>query len=284
MTIMEGKQGLMKSTAIKALFDPWFTDEIEQLGTKDASMQVAGVWGIEVSELDAMSKAEVSKVKAFLTRTTDRFRPPYGRRVTQHPRGCIFIGSTNSSNYLKDETGARRFLPVKVTKIDIEGLRRDRDQLWAEARVLYEAKTLWWFTSSDEGIAAMAIAEEEQEARYQADAWERPIASYLDSRIHSDDSRAYQVAVEAVFQNALDIKDRGRWDQAAMNRIARCMQRLGWVKKRVTIEDKRIWMYTRVPTENELKKDREWENIKVRNEAAARPIRTAMSARCAGSD
>ena len=76
--IFEGAQGARKSTAVKALFDPWFSDELADLGSKDAAMQTRGVWGIEVSELDAMSRMEVSRIKAFITRTTDRFRPPYG--------------------------------------------------------------------------------------------------------------------------------------------------------------------------------------------------------------
>ena len=72
--IFEGAQGAQKSTAVKTLFDPWFSDELADLGSKDAAMQTKGVWGIEVSELDAMSRMEVSRIKAFITRTTDRFR------------------------------------------------------------------------------------------------------------------------------------------------------------------------------------------------------------------
>ena len=129
----------MKSTAIKALFDPWFTDELADLGSKDAAMQTRGVWGIEVSELDSMARTDVSRIKAFITRTTDRFRPPYGSRLMESPRSCVFWGTTNSDAYLKDETGGRRFWPVKSGKINIDLIREIRDQLWAEAVVLYEA-------------------------------------------------------------------------------------------------------------------------------------------------
>ncbi|HEY2528179.1 MAG TPA: virulence-associated E family protein, partial [Xanthobacteraceae bacterium] len=134
--IFEGKQGLLKSTAIKTMFYPWFTDELADLGSKDAAMQTRGIWGIEISELDAMTRGEVSKIKAFVSRTTDRFRPPYGKRVIESKRSCVFVGSTNSDDYLKDASGARRFQPVDLGvtgDIDIEGLRRDRDLLWAEA-------------------------------------------------------------------------------------------------------------------------------------------------------
>ncbi|MCA6109592.1 virulence-associated E family protein [Bradyrhizobium cenepequi] len=264
MPIFEGPQGLMKSTAIKTLYYPWFTDDIEDFGSKDAAMQCAGVWCIEAGELDAMTKSEASKIKAFISRTDDRFRPPYGRRVIERPRSCIFIGTTNEANYLKDATGARRFQPVRVTKIDIEGLQRDRDMLWAGARVLYEAGAPWWFTENKTGKAAAAIAKDEQEARYQSDPWEPLIADYLDSRLHQPemDNPAYQVDIHFVFTNAIGL-DEQKWDQTAMNRVARCMGRLGWNRKQVTITakvqgekvKKRVWKYARVPTERELEMD-----------------------------
>jgi predicted P-loop ATPase len=262
MLILEGEQGLMKSTAIKALFSPWFTDDIEQLGTKDASMQVAGVWGIEIGELDAMSRIEVSNIKAFVTRRVDRFRPPYGRRVIERARECVFVGTTNTNDYLKDPTGARRFLPAPVTKIDLVCLQSDRDQLWAEARVRYEEGVPWWFT--EEHADAAATAKQEQEARYQEDAWEQPIGDYLESRLHRPpDDPAYRVTIGRIFKDALEIADKSRWDQRAKNTVARCLKRLGWRKKqvRVTIRiqgkpvSKPRWFYVREPTELELSQD-----------------------------
>jgi predicted P-loop ATPase len=274
---VEGPQGLRKSTSIKTLFYPWFSDDLEEFGSKDASMQCAGVWCIEVGELDAMSKAEVSKIKAFISRTDDRFRPPYGRRVIERPRGCIFIGTTNESGYLKDATGARRFLPVKATKIDIEGLQADRDMLWAEARELYEAGVPWWFTDATKtGKAAASIATDEQEARYQPDAWERLIADYLESRLHQPPHNpAYRVSVELVFRDAIGL-DAVKWDQTAMNRVARCLKRLGWDRKQVNIKDvvqgkektKRTWMYVRPPTDEEAEQDARQKEIDEAKKAA----------------
>ena len=132
--IFEGVQGARKSTAVKALFNPWFSDELADLGSKDAAMQTRGVWGIEVSELDAMSRMEVSRIKSFITRTTDRFRPPYGSRIIESPRSCVFWGTTNSDGYLKDETGGRRFWPIKVGKIKVDLIQQMRDQLCKIAR------------------------------------------------------------------------------------------------------------------------------------------------------
>jgi len=132
--ILEGAQDKGKSTAIEFLFTPWFSDDLAELGTKDAAMQVRVAWGIEIAELASMTRGEIERVKAFITRKVDRFRPSYGRRVIEVPRQSVFIGSTNSDTYLKDETGGRRFWPIRCGgSIDLKAIARDRDQLWAEA-------------------------------------------------------------------------------------------------------------------------------------------------------
>jgi predicted P-loop ATPase len=233
--ILEGAQGARKSTAIKALFDPWFSDELAELGSKDAAMQTRGVWGIEVSELDAMSRAEVSKIKAFISRTTDRFRPPYGSRIVESPRSCVFWGTTNSDCYLKDETGGRRFWPVKIGRIDVDGLIEVRDQLWAEADILYQANVPWWITKSE----VEQEAEHQQRSRYTADAWEPAISDYIETK--------YEVTIEEVLRSALFLEI-GRWGQAEMNRVTRCLRSLGLVRIQVRRGDKRVWIYRKPVT------------------------------------
>src|SRR6202023_3523867 len=115
-------QGIGKSTAVKILAGPFHTDQIADFGSKDAAMQLRGVWFVEVSELGAFQRADMEKVKAFLTVQTERFRLPYGKRLIQAPRQCVFVGTTNNYEWLKDETGARRFWPVRCGKIDMDGL------------------------------------------------------------------------------------------------------------------------------------------------------------------
>jgi predicted P-loop ATPase len=209
MLILEGPQGILKSSALPALAAPWFTDRISNLGSKDSSMEVAGVWMIEMSELDALTKATNSAIKSFVTRRHDRFRPPYGKHVVDQPRQCVFAGSINpTGGYLKDPTGARRFWPIRCGVIDLEALRRDRDQLWAEALVRYRAGARWHLETPE--LEALATAE--QEARFEADAWAEKVGEWLVGR--------NDVSVGEVLVGALGIPQES-WSQTAQNRVVK---------------------------------------------------------------
>src|SRR5256885_4362531 len=98
-----------------------------------------------------------------MSRTADRFRPPYGMRLVESPRQCVFAGTVNHSTYLRDETGGRRFWPVACGRIDVEALARDRDQLWAEAKARFEAGCVWWLDSAE----LVRMASEDQTERYE---------------------------------------------------------------------------------------------------------------------
>jgi hypothetical protein len=136
--ILESEQGQNKSSAWRALAvsDRWFTDDL-QIGarTKEVLEVVEGVWIAELSELRGMKASEVEGIKAFASRQEDRARLAYGRYTTYRPRRFIMVGSTNDRKYLRDGTGNRRFWPVATGRIDLERIRADRDQLWAEAAV-----------------------------------------------------------------------------------------------------------------------------------------------------
>jgi hypothetical protein len=165
MLILEGPQGVGKSSVIKALCGgkQYFGDNIPPLTSKDANDYTRGKWIIEMSELSAMNKNEVEHTKSYLSRSVEKYRPAYGKSEITYLRQCIFIGTTNKGSMLRDNTGNRRFWPVTVGKIDVAGITRDRDQLWAEAVVLYQKGEPWWF---DENSNAGKAALQAQQDRY----------------------------------------------------------------------------------------------------------------------
>jgi predicted P-loop ATPase len=222
MLIAEGPQGLFKSSAFRALAEPWFTDDIADLGSKDSQLATLGVWIIELPELDAMGRSELSRVKAFMSRNTDRFRPPYGRRLIESPRQCIFVGTVNQGEYLRDETGGRRFWPAACGYIDLEALRRDKDQLWAEAAARYRKKETWWLDTTELNKAAT----EEQDARYQVDAWESTIADWMET-LDAAGHKREEVTTAQILTGPLD-KKIGLWTRSDETRVGIILRRLGW--------------------------------------------------------
>jgi predicted P-loop ATPase len=253
--ILEGPQGIRKSSALAVLARPWFTDRLSDLGSKDAALETRGVWIIELAELDTMSRAEVGTIKAFMSRRQDRYRPPYGKRPVDLPRQCVFAGSINpEGGYLKDATGGRRFWPVVCGTIDLDALKRDRDQLWAEARDRFRRHEPWWLETRE----LDSLAAEQQAERYQGDAWDDPIRAYLSHEIEwlengYNEQRPFRrprteplddVSVGEVLEQALRI-ERGRWSQADQNRVVRCLVSMGFKQYRTNRDQGRERRYRR---------------------------------------
>jgi predicted P-loop ATPase len=134
VVVLEGRQGLGKSTFASILAsEAWFLDGLPNFQDKDAALNLIGAWICELGELATLYKSANEATKAFITRRTDRVRPPYGQRRVEFPRSTVFMGTTNQHVYFTDSTGNRRFWPVKVRHCDFHAVHRDRDQLWAEA-------------------------------------------------------------------------------------------------------------------------------------------------------
>lgn len=221
--VLEGKQGVGKSSAVKILAGPEnFSDQnILTLESKGQMELLEGVWIYELCELEGLSRADTSKVKAFASRSADHGRPAYGRFKERRPRQAVFVGTTNDDQYLRDATGNRRFWPVKVAKIDLEGLQRNRDQLFAEAAHCEEKgeslvlpEELW------------SAARVEQEARVEDDPWMDVLSklhpSHLDQvsgmvRIASSDLLRYHLEFQT-----------DRQQQFHLKRLASLMRKLGW--------------------------------------------------------
>ena len=210
-----GGEGKGKSTVCRILGDPWFSDDIPDLGEKDAQMHVSGHWILEMSDLAALNKAALTTVKSWMSRSEDVYRPPYGRAIIHQLRQCVFMATSNEAEPLKDTTGNRRFWPVEVGYIDLEALARDKDQLWAEALELYRAGNEWWF--KDE--TTIEAARQEQSGRLDLHVWHDAIERYCDGKEF--------VTVAEVLDQCIH-KDQQARTQADKINVVKCLQTMGW--------------------------------------------------------
>lgn len=228
MPILEGEQGVLKSTSIQVLFgEDWAAELKADPNHKDFESSLLGIWALEFAELESLDRAGVSRIKLQMSTRVDWIRLPYRHDNQRFPRQVVFVGSTNDSHYLRDATGARRFWPIRVGQIDIDALRRDRDQLWAEAVHWYQAGESWWKVPADE-------AQEEQEARYRADSWEEIIRPWLAS--------SPEVTTTEVLTDCLGIET--KWhDSSAQIRVGVALKRCGWKRVKVRKGQDFAWVY-----------------------------------------
>src|SRR5262249_148691 len=177
MLVLEGPQGLNKSELLKALavIRDWFLDDLPlNADGKRVIEMTRGKWIVEAAELSGIRKAEVEHLKGTLSRQVDRGRMAYDRIITEKKRQFICIGTTNDSTYLRDATGNRRFWPVRIKWCDVDALRTDVDQLWAEA-AMREAQGA--SIRLDQNLWAEAAAE--QADRVVDDPWFEIFASII---------------------------------------------------------------------------------------------------------
>jgi putative DNA primase/helicase len=237
MPILEGKQGTGKSSLWRVLGGPWFQDTPIKLGDKDAYMQLTGVLIYEIAEMDSFNRAETTQVKSFITQENDRFREPYGRRVMDFPRQCVFGGTTNQGEYLKDTTGNRRMWPIQTFNIRLDLLKELRDSLFAEALHRFNAGERWHPTRDEEREHFIP----EQDARRIVDPWLYPIQEWLDIQHPKDEFTVTEILMGAIKVELNRIDN----NNGMSMRIGRLMAELGWKRKRNGTRIDRVWVYKR---------------------------------------
>lgn len=189
MTILSGAQGIGKSTLLRLMGKGWFSDSLKTFEGKEACELIQGSWIIEVGELEAMNRAEVGRVKQFLSQSEDIFRTAYGRRTNPYPRRCVFFGTSNNSEYLRDRTGGRRFWPIdcgrrRAFKNVFCDLAGEVDQIWAEAVTKWRIGETLYLTGS-----VKTAAEEIQEAHREVSPREGLILEYLERPVPANWSK-----------------------------------------------------------------------------------------------
>lgn len=225
--VLEGPQGLRKSSALSILGGEWFSDaDLGDLQSKEAALNLQGKWIFELPEGEIFSRASAERLKAFTSKTQDDLVPKYSNHPQRFLRQVIMALTTNDNEYLTDSTGNRRFWPIKCTKIDLEELGRDRDQLWAEAVVLFDMDERWWPTPEEE----QALCAPETRARLVVDPWLQSIIAHLIGK--------QSATVNSVLEHVGVAPDHR--SRAHSLRVTRCLRMLGWGEEKRSSHE-RLW-------------------------------------------
>ena len=227
MTVICGGQGIGKTTFVLILGRQWAAT-VESFEGKDAAENLQGLWLVEVGELGALQKSELNVIKGFLSKTVDRYRSPYARRSKAHPRQCVFFGTTNNPDYLRDTTGNRRFWPVDAgAGTPVKNIFRDLpgevDQIWAEAVVRYKAGEPLILPAFLE-----AVAETKRELHAEVDPLQGQVEAFLNTPVPQDwlkwDAKKRSVWYGGGFKGELTLQPRDRicaleiWEECFENR------------------------------------------------------------------
>lgn len=241
MLILKGPQGAKKSTVFRTLAAPWFTDNAIKMGDKDSLMAMQSIWLAESSELESMNKSETNAIKQFLSASEDLFRPPYGAQMVKRPRHAVFGGTTNAETFLKDVTGDRRFWPLEVGELNLDALKAQRLQLFAEALHKLQSDDPEQRRTYPNRQEEQELIFPEQERFKMTDVWEDILYDYVNRTTpHRHEDPQMTVAAKRsffstreLFEHALQIKaDRIDGAKNMETRIGNCMRAIGFDKYR----------------------------------------------------
>lgn len=221
MPVFESKQGQKKSTSLRILGGEWFAEIHANILTQEFERSIQGKWLCEISELHSFRTGEQEAIKSKISDRRDRIRLPFGRYYNDYPRMSVFAGTTNRDDWNRDETGARRFWPVKCGSINVPWLQIHREQLYAEALHRVRAGQDHWDVPED-------MAASEQAQRRPGDPWSEAISFYVDARKTSD------ISSEEILRHCLELKIE-RIDMVAQRRVVAILRDLGYIP--VTIRD-----------------------------------------------
>lgn len=242
--LLVGRQGTLKSSALKILAGDWFRDHLSSISNKDSRIELSGVWIVELGELASKRSSTHEALKAFLTTRVDSYRPVYGTRTVDYPRQCIFAASTNDANALSDETGNRRFWPVNVGRIDLEALRKDREQLWAEAYARFKKGDSWWLTTRE----LNELAQAEQDKNYCTGYYDEQILNWCFNPKSAGIIRSVRgkVVASEISECALGVSISEPHFGRVQREIRKCLTHNGWTAKqeRISGTSQRVWFWT----------------------------------------
>lgn len=238
--ILEGKQGCGKSTSLSMIAGDWHLETTMKADSKDFFLQFKGKLIVEFSEGETLSRTETKNMKAMISTRIDTYRAPYGRLMKDVPRRCVFAMSTNQDEYLKDESGNRRFYPVEVIldKVNLKWIKENKDQMFAEA--LHRVETL-----KETVYEYPAEAEQYQMDKMVRSPYEEEITEWLScpfgasaTTIKADEG----ITISDVWKHAL-LGDKAKMRKAEEMQIGLALRQIGFERRRVTINGKRSWKW-----------------------------------------
>lgn len=224
MPVFEGGQGARKSSALEILGGPYYAALPVAFGSRDFLQALDGTWLVEIPDMSGFKGRDIEHVKAIITTRSDRYCRRYSHEAGTYPRQCVFAATANRDDWNEDETGARRFWPIKVGgEVKLDLLRASRTQLLAEARARYLDGEPWWNIDQ-------SGAKEQQEMRRPEDSWEPVVAqAIIDVTKYASPHLQDRVTIPQIFEQlGIELIKQGKSEQMRMSRI---LMSLGWIKK-----------------------------------------------------